>query len=43
MAVPPPERTSEEAKELFEKLEARFPTKTLGPERWYLVAVRKHL
>ncbi len=34
------EPTAEEAKILFEKLERKFPSKTLGGERWYLVAVR---
>ena len=34
------EPTVEEAKSLFEKLAQKFPSKTLGVERWYLVAVR---
>lgn len=34
------EPTADEAKDLFEKLEQKFPSKTLGAERWYLVAVR---
>lgn len=34
------EPTAEGAKVLFEKLEQKFPSKTLGRERWYLVAVR---
>lgn len=34
------EPTAEEAKVLFQKLEQKFPSKTLGGERWYLVAVR---
>ena len=34
------EPTAEEAKELFSMLEQTFPFKTLGKERWYLVAVR---
>ena len=34
------EPTAEDAKVLFEKLEQKFPKKTLGGERWYLVAVR---
>ncbi|CAD6589587.1 MAG: hypothetical protein ASARMPRED_004135 [Alectoria sarmentosa] len=33
------EPTAEEAKVLFEKLEQNFPSKTLGAERWYLVAI----
>ena len=37
------EPTAEEAKVLFEKLEQKFPSKTLGGERWYLVAVRFRL
>lgn len=41
MATPPPVRTIEEAQRLFEKLEERFPTESLGHERWYLVAVGK--
>ena len=34
------EPTAGEARILFEKLEQKFPSKTLGAERWYLVAVR---
>lgn len=34
------EPTAEGAKVLFEQLEQKFPSKTLGRERWYLVAVR---
>lgn len=34
------EPTAEEAKALFKKIEQKFPSKTLGRERWYLVAVR---
>ena len=34
------EPTAQETKILFEKLEQKFPSKTLGRERWYLVAVR---
>ena len=33
------EPTAQEATELFETLEHKFPSKTLGAERWYLVAV----
>ena len=33
------EPTAEEAKEFFGRLEQKFPVKTLGKERWYLVAV----
>ncbi|CAF9943570.1 MAG: hypothetical protein ALECFALPRED_000704 [Alectoria fallacina] len=33
------EPTVEEAKSLFEKLAQKFPSKTLGVERWYLVAI----
>ena len=33
------EPTAQEATELFEALEHKFPSKTLGAERWYLVAV----
>ena len=33
------EPTAEEATALFEKLEQKFPSKTLSEERWYLVAV----
>lgn len=33
------ESTAEKAKTLFEKLEQKFPSKTLGGERWYLVAI----
>ncbi|KAL9069027.1 MAG: hypothetical protein Q9161_005785 [Pseudevernia consocians] len=33
------EPTAEDAKVLFEKLEQTFPYKTLGEERWYLVAI----
>lgn len=33
------EPTAEDAKLLFEKIEQKFPSKTLGGERWYLVAV----
>lgn len=33
------EPTAEDAKVLFEKIEQKFPSKTLGGERWYLVAV----
>ena len=31
--------TAEEAVTLFENLEGKFPTKKLGTERWYLLAV----
>lgn len=34
------EPTTEGARVLFQKLEQKFPSKTLGRERWYLVAVR---
>ena len=34
------EPTAGEAKKLFEKLKQKFPSKTLGAERWYLVAVK---
>ena len=37
------EPTAEQAKALFEKLEQKFPSKTLGEDRWYLVAVRFRL
>lgn len=37
------EPIAEDAKVLFEKLEQTFPSKTLGGERWYLVAVRLSL
>ena len=37
------EPTAEDAKVLFAKLEQTFPYKTLGEERWYLVAVRLSL
>ena len=33
------EPTAGEAKILFEKLEKKFPSKTLGAGKWYLVAV----
>ena len=33
------EPTAEGAKTLFGRLEQKFPSKTLGEERWYLVAV----
>lgn len=38
--TPSEEPTAEQAKVLFEKLEQKFPSKTLGEDRWYLVAVR---
>lgn len=34
------EPTVDEAKVLFERLEQKFPSKTLGIDRWYLVVVR---
>ena len=37
------EPTAEEAKNLFGRLEQKFPVKTLGKERWYLVAVSLYL
>lgn len=33
------EPTAQEATELFETLEHKFPSKTLGAEKWYLVAI----
>ena len=33
------EPTAKDAKVLFENIEQKFPSKTLGGERWYLVAV----
>lgn len=33
------ERTAEDAVELFKSLEDRFPSKTVGGDRWYLIAV----
>ena len=33
------EPTAQEATELFETLEHKFPSQTLGAEKWYLVAV----
>jgi len=40
MSLPPQphDPTPEEAIALFEALEAKFPSKTLGDEKWYLVA-----
>jgi len=35
----PSEPTAEQATKLFQDLERRFPSKTLGENRWYLVAV----
>jgi hypothetical protein len=32
--------TPEEAIRLFEAIEEKFPSKTLGEDKWYLVAVR---
>ena len=34
------EPTADKAKVLLERLEHKFPSKTLGTDRWYLVAVR---
>ena len=31
--------TAEEATALFQSLEQKFPSKTLGEDRWYIVAV----
>ena len=36
----PTEPTAENAITLFQSLEQKFPTNTLGPDRWYLIAVR---
>lgn len=35
--------TAEQAIELFKALEAKFPSATLGNDRWYLVAVRQSI
>jgi hypothetical protein len=32
--------TDEEALALFEALEEKFPSKTLGDDKWYVLAVR---
>lgn len=32
--------TAEQATKLFQDLEQKFPSKNLGEERWYLIAVR---
>jgi hypothetical protein len=34
------EPTAEEAVALFEAIEKKFPHKTLGEDKWYIVAVR---
>lgn len=34
------EPTAEGATAMFKRLEEKFPTQTLGQERWYLIAVR---
>jgi len=34
------EPTAEGATALFKELEKKFPTQTLGEDRWYLIAVR---
>jgi len=33
------EPTAEQATKLFQDLEKKFPSKTLGEDRWYLIAV----
>ena len=39
MASPPPTRTATEVHQLLQKIEAKFPTNTLGHDRWYLPTV----
>ena len=34
------DRTAEEAKSLLSALQQKFPSKTLGEDRWYILAVR---
>jgi hypothetical protein len=35
--------TVEEARALFQSLEAKFPSATVGSEKWYLIAVSSEL
>ena len=39
MASYPPERTPEEAISLFKAVEEKFPSESLGDDRWYLILV----
>ena len=43
MPSPPPEHTADNAHKLFEKIEAKFPSESLGHERWYLITVSIYL
>ena len=43
MASYPPERTPEEAISLFKAVEEKFPSESLGDDRWYLVLVSFYL
>jgi hypothetical protein len=39
-AAPLPEPSKDEALALFKAIEAKFPSNTLGDDKWYLVTVR---
>jgi hypothetical protein len=39
----PRDPTDDEALSLFKAVEKKFPTETLGDDKWYVLLVRQHL